>query len=95
MSGETTLFLGSLVLKIAAVQVLVLELLASIIGRLWPEAWLARFSRLIRFLHSCFAPARWLLEGTLRPLALPDPHRPDRLAGLAACEKALAGWLLA
>ena len=69
LSGETTLFLGSLVLKIAAVQVLVLELLASIIGRLWPEAWLARFSRLIRFLHSCFAPARWLLEGTLRPLA--------------------------
>ena len=34
---------GILVLKIVAVQILVLELLASIIGRLWPEAWLARF----------------------------------------------------
>jgi len=69
LSTETALLLGGLVLKIAAVQILVLELLASIIGRLWPEAWLARFSRLIRFLHSCFAPARWLLEGGLRPLA--------------------------
>ncbi|MCH2583858.1 MAG: hemolysin family protein, partial [Planctomycetes bacterium] len=69
LGPETALLLGGLVLKIAAVQILVLELLASIIGRLWPEAWLARFSRLIRFLHSCFAPARWLLEGVLRPLA--------------------------
>ena len=69
LGPETALLLGGLVLKIAAVQILVLELLASIICRLWPEAWLARFSRLIRFLHSCFAPARWLLEGVLRPLA--------------------------
>lgn len=69
LSTETALLFGGLVLKIAAVQILVLELLASIIGRLWPEAWLARFSRLIRFLHACFAPARWLLEGVLRPLA--------------------------
>lgn len=69
LSTETALLFGGLVLKIAAVQILVLEVLASIIGRLWPEAWLARFSRLIRFLHACFAPARWLLEGVLRPLA--------------------------
>ena len=69
LGAETALLLGLLVLKIAGVQILILELLASIIGRLWPEAWLARFSRLIRFLHSCFAPARWLLEGVLRPLA--------------------------
>ena len=61
--------LGILMVEIAAVQILVLELLASIIGRLWPEAWLARFSRFIRFLHFCFGPARWLLEGILRPLA--------------------------
>ena len=50
--------LGILVLEIAAVQILVLELLASIIGRLWPEAWLARFSKLIRFLHYCFGRAK-------------------------------------
>ena len=61
--------LALLVLEIFVLQVLVLELLSAIIGRLWPEAWLARFSRLIRFLHSCFGPARWLLEGILRPLA--------------------------
>ena len=69
LSADTALQFGILVLKIVAVQILALELLASIIGRLWPEAWLARFSKLIRFLHACFAPARWLVEGILSPLA--------------------------
>lgn len=67
--AKVATFLGVLVFEIAVVQILALELFASIIGRLWPEAWLARCSRLIRFLHSCFAPARWLLEAILRPLA--------------------------
>mgnify|MGYP003318112324 FL=1 len=69
LNADLGLCLALLALEIFALQVLVLELLSAIIGRLWPEAWLARFSRLIRFLHSCFGPARWLLEGILRPIA--------------------------
>jgi putative hemolysin len=61
-AGSLALAALVLAIEVCVVSFAGFELVPAVVGRLWPEAWLARFHGAITGLHRLFAPVRWTLE---------------------------------
>jgi len=68
-AGALTALASILIVEILALTFIVLEWLPLVIGRLWPEPWLARSHRTIVWLYRLFTPVRWLLSRSVDSLS--------------------------
>ena len=59
--GTLTLVTSILVVELAAMYLVFFELVPSVIGRVAPEGWLARFRGAIDWIHRLTEPVRWAL----------------------------------